>query len=373
MEGNEERIMCKRPLSEKDLTFCLNYEAESEKSAQKEKDEWDFSHLHDFYNKAVHQGCDFSQDMIDSLKTTIVFLQKLKNEVNRRHKVFSESHENKPSGYSRTQNYARIFLKASPSVSSGVGSFGNRLAKKSRNSPMISDIPRQLSSNTIWNMTQKFLTIVPTISVFSPYLSQANPDITIPELGPHYSIRYNEFLRNRFRDTVFLRVSRMPVSSTAAVESSPSIVFHRLLSSFVPLSKEIVIDREENPSEIKQIKHNDDEIFPSDTCGTSPYSTVPFDDKLLLEIGSIQLLPNNANPSQMNNEIMLELIRKREKFIKVVNETNRLREYINDRVKNKENFLMERYKNTKKWQDLMEKNEALKKTIGRPKSRGKYN
>ena len=366
-----ERFPCKRPNSQKDLSYFLSFEPEHDISNQKENNQWNFSQILSIYSNATNQGSELSNELIESFKSTIIFLQKLKNEVIKKHKLFEESHISKINNNNRAP--VRLFLRNSSSnISNSLSNSNSRnQIKKIKKSDSFLEVPRQYSISSLWNLTQKLLSNIPTVENFKKILSKINIDNSIPDLGPHYSLKINDYLRDKHRDPVIIRIPTTFASPTITSNTSPSIVYHRLLSSFLPLSNENIIEKNTPLKEIYFFKQNDDVIFPVDTCGTSNYSIIPFDEKLLFEINSLMLFPDKTIPCQMDNEVMLEIIELKEEYKKLLNHTNLLRENILNILIKNENEIIRRSLNIKKWIQFIEKTDPSKKNIGRPKSRGK--
>jgi hypothetical protein len=208
--------------------------------------------------------------------------------------------------------------------------------------------------------------------MFRPYLVAAQlPDTSVP-LGTHYSIGVNQKLKQKFRN-VQLRLPPAMVETPEQTEISPTVVFHRLLSAFVACDNKPFKPRTpSHPSTAFSFSDFNPAQHPVSYAGTSTYSLVPFEQKLMLEIKAIGLLPDGSAPRLTDNEVMNEITEKNKELGQLVEVSNGLRRQIFAELEKKENRLLQRAEMAKQWASIAPRTEvAPKKDQKRPKTRDK--
>lgn len=114
------------------------------------------------------------------------------------------------------------------------------------------------------------------------------------------------------------------------------------------------------------------EQYPVNVAGTSIYSMCPFEQKLMLEVQSLNLVPEPSGLKMTDNEVMNDIIQKSKELKQVADETNRMKMDLLETLKNKEKELLERKEKSKKWGSVSFKVEqGQKKDLKRPKKRDK--
>jgi hypothetical protein len=208
--------------------------------------------------------------------------------------------------------------------------------------------------------------------MFQPYLAAAQlPETSVP-LGTHYSIGVNQKLKQKFRN-VLLRLPPALVETPEQTEISPTVVFHRLLSAFVPCDhKPFKLRAPAHPSAAFAFSDFSPAQHPVSYAGTSMYSLVPFEQKLMLEIKAIDLIPDRSAPRLTDNEVMNEIIEKNRKLSELVEVSNVLRRQIFAELEKKEEWLLQRAEMAKQWASIAPRQEvAPKKDQKQPKTRDK--
>ena len=233
---------------------------------------------------------------------------------------------------------------------------------------------RSMTSTTIWTNVNKFFAITPTVEKFRQWLSPAELPDTAIQLGPHYSVSINQKLKQKFRNgNVQLRLPPELVETPEQMEISPTVMFHRLLSSFVGCDEEVV-----RPRKVHKVAMNltvpvfSQNMFPSNHPGTTPYSLLPFEQKLMNEVRSLGLTPDGSGPKLTDNEVMNEIMEKSHALGELMRETNALRREMMEELVRKERRLKERAEMAKKWAMIPVKQEqSQKKDQKRAKKRDK--
>lgn len=236
-------------------------------------------------------------------------------------------------------------------------------------------VSKNMNSSTIWNNINKFFTVTPTVEFFRKILTDTKPPDTNIQLGPHYSISVNQKLKLKYKNgNVQLRLPSSIVETPEQTnEISPTVVFHRLLASFVPLDDSQVpenIQRASNPN--LNFATLSPEMYPVNQPGTSSYSLLPFEQKLVLEVHSIGLVPDGSGPKLTDNEVMNDIMEKTQEYQKIIDENNKQRQRILKILLEKEPILLERAARAKKWGQVVIKPETVpKNNQKRPKKRDK--
>lgn len=301
--------------------------------------------------------------------------------------------------------------------------------KDSPNNGSNSSSTKSMTALTIWNNVNKFFVITPTIEQFQSKLQTSElPDTKVP-LGPHYSIGINQKLKQKFKNgNVQLRIP--PGVIAESPEGVTSIIFHRLLASFVTLdvddllsikknqyqenlndesiedesnslkrlnsiSSSEISNESENFNEINQPKiidtsslsyskndsfnnwnyicdYSNMEQFPVNIAGTSFYSMCPFEQKLMLEVQSLNLVPEPSGLKMTDNEVMNDILQKTKELKQITDENNQMKMEFLDTLKSREKDLLDRKEKSKKWGSVSFKVEqGQKKDLKRPKKRDK--
>ena len=222
---------------------------------------------------------------------------------------------------------------------------------------------RSMTATTIWNNVNKFFAVTPTVDRYRQILSPAEPPETAIQLGPHYSVSINQKLKQKFRNgNVQLRLPQELVESPEQMEISPTVVFHRLLSSFVCCD-----EGRYQPRSTQKVVMNlsvpvfSPNQFPVNHPGTAPYSLIPFEQKLVNEVKALGLTPDGNGPKLTDNEVMNEIMEKSKELGELMKETNTLRKEMMEELEKKEKKLIERAEMAKKWATMPVKQEQSQK------------
>jgi hypothetical protein len=231
-----------------------------------------------------------------------------------------------------------------------------------------------MSSSTIWNSVNRFFAVTPTVDLFKPILTAAELTETSIQLGPHYSIAMNQKLKAKFRQgNVQLRLPPALVDAPEQSEVSPTVVFHRLLSAFVPTGTQpfSVTPPVQKCGNFGVSNFNPSQ-FPVNYPGTSTYSMLPFEQKVMLEVKALALVPDGSAPRLTDNEVMNEITEKSQQLAELMQVSNGLRRAILDELEAKQGGLVTRAEMAKQWAAVVPKQEiAPKKEQKRPKKRDK--
>ena len=252
---------------------------------------------------------------------------------------------------------------------------------------------KTMTSLTIWNNVNKFFIVTPTIEMFRTRLQPSEIPDTKIQLGPHYSIGINQKLKQKYKNgNVQLRIP--PEIIAESPEGATSIIFHRLLEAFVTLNindlannnmvktendsgtplnnNEVKISNKINKANEISYEYNTSTQFPVSVAGASVYSIYPFEQKLMLEVQSLNLIPDASGPKMTDNEVMNEIVQKTQELNEVTVRTNKFKQELFELLKKKEKSLLERQEHQKKWGTVSFKPEpATKKEQKRPKKRDK--
>jgi hypothetical protein len=126
-------------------------------------------------------------------------------------------------------------------------------------------------------------------------------------------------------------------------EISPTVLFHRLLSAFVPC--------DERPHRVKGGGHVTGRMdfsefrpsmFPENFAGTSRYSQVSFEQKLILEVKALDLMPDMSMPKLTDNEVMNAMVEKRKELEGLLAVSNGLRKTVLTELEDKQETLLAR-------------------------------
>jgi hypothetical protein len=234
---------------------------------------------------------------------------------------------------------------------------------------------KSMSSATIWNNVNRFFSVTPTMDVHKNHLAGAElPQSTI-QLGTHYSIAINQKLRAKFRNgNVQLRLPQEFVETPDQPEVSPTIVFHRLLSAFVPCDERPYKPKHAQRAGNLHFSNFDPSQFPVNCAGTSAYSLVPFEQKLMIEVRSLDLVPDVSVPKLTDNEVMNDIVETNRELGDAITASNKLREAVRLELEAKEGKLIARAQIAKNWSVAAPRPEvSQKKDHKRPKMRDKLN
>jgi hypothetical protein len=232
-----------------------------------------------------------------------------------------------------------------------------------------------MNSSTIWTNVNRFFAVTPTVKMFRPYLTVIDLPDSLIQLGTHYSIAINQKLKQRFpKGNVQLRLPQALVETPEQSEISPTVVFHRLLSAFVPCDerpfKPKVPPRQVEPAPFSDFNPAQ---YPVNYPGTSTYSLVPFDQKLMLEVRALGLTPDGSAPRLTDNEVMNEIVEKNQELAELLAVSNRLRKAIFTELEKKQGRLLERAEMAKQWATIVPRQEVVpKRDQKRPKQRDKF-
>ena len=376
-------------------------------------DPWNFSSFKKFLEcYLAPNGCtDIS--LYEALHKTIEFFQKLKIEIKKKHKnfeiQFAIPKSQTPIQVQRTVPVTRFILSRSQS-----SSFHPPQEKEQQKAPLKhttrssrerdpDHVPQKpLTSNSIWNSENKFFSTVPTYENYKKYLEVVDEKPEQVELGPHYTITFNEKLKQKFKsDAILLKVPENAVQNSGKFGNFSLVSFRRAIAALVPIvnDDELVEKQKEkeddphNPSfqqdqfiqpidqqgqqkvtqladfEIDDYSKN---LYPTNLFGTSHYSRLSFEEKLSLEVASLGLNPTSGGPCEIDNEIMEEIISLQQEYKKSVESINSLRETISKKLVEDHDKLVEKNEKAKIWQQMVERAEKeAKEKKSRPKSRDK--
>jgi hypothetical protein len=237
-----------------------------------------------------------------------------------------------------------------------------------------------MNASTIWNNVNKFFAVTPTIEMFKTHLGIAEPPETSIQLGPHYSISVNQKLKSKFRNgNVQLRLPQTLVETPEQTEISPTVVFHRLLSAFV-MSDELTHkptrstsdDMGHKPRAAPKFSKFSASQFPVNFPGTSSYSLLPFEQKLMLEVKCLGLVPDVTVPRLTDNEVMNDIMERNKELNEWLRRSNELRRIVMAELEKKEYILKERAELARNWATAVPKTEPTRgKEQKRPKKRDK--
>jgi hypothetical protein len=229
---------------------------------------------------------------------------------------------------------------------------------------------KAMSSSTIWNSVNRFFAVTPTVELFRPILTAAELTESSIQLGPHYSIAMNQKLKAKFKQgNVQLRLPPALVDAPEQSEVSPTVVFHRLLSAFVTFQgkKTSVKPPVQKCGDVGFSNFNPTQ-FPVNYPGTSTYSLLPFEQKVMLEVKALALVPDGSAPRLTDNEVMNEITEKTQELAELMKVSNTLRKTISVELEAKQGGLVGRAEMAKQWAAVVPKQEvAPKKEQKRPK------
>ena len=98
----------------------------------------------------------------------------------------------------------------------------------------------------------------------------------------------------------------------------------------------------------------------------------PFEQKLMLEVQSLNLIPEPSGLKMTDNEVMNDIIDKTKELRQVTDETNKMKTCLLETLKKEEKRLLERKEKSKKWGTVSFRVEqGPKKDLKRPKKRDK--
>ena len=376
----------KRPAGRKSVKNILSLENLNVEN--EDFDIWTFHSLRLFLDKLLNPKTNGPCiSTTDALQKNIEFFKKIISDLQEKHKSFEESfaapirphiqfhpvRKQMP----RTQS---LVLKEEPQETKLVRSTSTRNIKNQDEQPQ-----KHMTSQTIWNTTQKFFGTVPTVDIFKNYLSQVEDKPQIVQLGPHYSIAINQKLRQKFKnETVQIKVPDFLVRQNSFIGNTPIVNFNRIIAALIPvtnidnniernvepLQKNSVLEFPQNLNDFS-IEENSKVMFPTETPGTSYYSKLSFEEKLSLEIASLGLNPSEGDASQTDNEVMNEIMILQEQYKKSTQQTNKLREMISNKLQENQQKLKERNEKNRIWAQMIEKAEKESKSKSKPKIRDK--
>ena len=394
----------KRPAGNKTISFCLSQSIDDDiEFEQKKREEYDFSGFQKLYESIISIPKDekMSPEQVHQLRESLQYFLKLKSEITKKYceaqekyakqvpsinefqrkvdirkqgimRSFSTRVSFKP--FQPTPQQQPIVVEQQATIDSSEKA--SRKFKKIAITPdsTISSSPsKQLSSMTLWNQENKFLGTIPTEAVLAPFLYPITMIHKRGQLGQHYSIKFNEKLRHKFKnDAVQIRVPLTLSSPSSQLQVSSEMIFHRMLSALVPLAKERSIERTSKTVEQQPgIIQNDEEIHPN-AYGTSTYTAIPFEEKLILEIQSLGLNPDKSLPLQLDNEIARDYDDVNAEYMKSLETTNKMRENILKKLKQAEPELAIKAAKRKRHQQSTDKGDSQKKSSSKKKSRKQY-
>ena len=246
---------------------------------------------------------------------------------------------------------------------------------------------RSINSNTIWHNTQKFFQTIPTYAKLEKYLKPSKRPDTNIQLGPHYSISINEKLRKKFSNgNVLIRLPSSILDSPEHTKISATEIFHRLLSSFVPVNDYDNLDSNkisDSNSELNNHNNHNNTLnesqthfndlsssdfrhsiqnsssIPTEVAGTTLYSRLPFEQKLMMEVEFLDLKPNSSIPRMADNEVMSDILEKAKIYSRTIRKTNKIKKQIIAKLLEKEPLFRKREEQKKEWSKFIIPPETL--------------
>ena len=392
----------KRPVGRKAVDRILHVDEDEQKFES--FDNWKFSTFRTFLEKYLIAGegkLDLS--LADAIRNNITFFQNLRLEIQQRHKSFEESFARPIVSVQPKQQSTRIMPvtrhQIARSQSKAVSLQKTPTQKttpkekptsKSRNQSHHDDY-KHFTSQTIWQLTQKFFGTVPTPETYKKYMKGMEVSPSNVPLGPHYSIALNQKLKKRFNNESIALVVPTAVASTSYIGSVPIVPLHRALAAFVPVS-DIEVNAKADVETVQPVPSStpgegehpgpvtnlidfdideDETTFPAGQPGTSQYSKLSFDEKLSLEFASVGLVPDKIGVGQTDNEVMNDILILEEEFKRSAEQTNQLREMIETKLIERQKELQEKIEKTKLWVQMIEKAEKENKAKPKQKNRDK--
>ena len=250
------------------------------------------------------------------------------------------------SGLSNTSRYSGANRNgiAHVIVSQTTGSIKNH---PKRNCQSYTEPTKGMNSSTIWNNVGRFFAVVPTVENFKQYLEASQVPEYKTQLGQHYSIEINQKLKQKYKNgNVQLR---LPPSLSAQMVVTESIVFYRLLSGFVKCKN----DNNSRSEEAGIV-----EKFPDNYFGTSPYSLLPFEQKIKIEINALGLHPIKSDTLVTDGEVMKEIVDKTQELKDTIENNNKLKMRVLNELKEKENTFIKRAERAKLWNSVIVKQDS---------------
>jgi hypothetical protein len=181
----------------------------------------------------------------------------------------------------------------------------------------------------------------------------------------------NQKLKTKFKQgNVQLRFPPALVDAGVS-DGSPTLLFHRLLSAFVPTDVKVFKPKQaQRPCGTVTFSNFNPSQFPVNYAGTSTYSQLPFEQKLTMEVRALSLVPDGSAPRLTDNEVMGEIMDKSQQLSQLMQESNALRSSILAELEAKQKTLAARAEMAKQWAALPPKLETpSKKEQKRPKKR----
>ena len=369
-------------------------------------DPWSFSSLKQFLDSFLSPNGSADISLYEALHENIDFFQKLKIELKKKHKNFEVQF-----ALPKSQTASQRSVPAPRFILSRSASSAVHLPQEEKPKAPLKHTTRATrerdpdhvpqkpyTSNSIWNSVYRFFSTVPTYDQFKKYLEVIDDKPEQVELGQHYSITFNEKLKQKFKsDAILLKVPENAVQPTGKFGNVPIVSFRRVVAALVPIvddkkltEQQKEADNEGTTNSYQQVQFVDPQsqqrmnqladfeiddysknLNPTNLFGTSHYSRLNFEEKLSLEVASLGLDPTSGGPCEIDNEIMEEIISLQQEYKKSVESINTLRETISKKLIEEHDKLVERNEKAKKWTQMVEKAEKEAKEKKRPKSRDK--
>ena len=394
----------KRPAANKKIGYCLTQTLDEDvEFEQKKREDYDFSGFQKLYDSIISlpEGAKMSPEQVVQFRESIQYFIKLKSEISKKYMEASEKYSKEFHPHvTENQKQASLLkhgIMRSLSVRISFDPSSQNLPKQqpvpepppepkeqtTRKYKKIAITPesttssqpaRQLSAMSIWTQENKFLGVVPTEANLSAYLYPITMVHKRGQLGQHYSIKFNEKLRHKFKnDSVQIRVPLTLASPALQLQQSSEMTFHRLLCALVPLAKEKNIEKTSKTVEQHSvIIQNDEEIYPN-AMGTSTYTSIPFEEKIMLEIYSLGLNPDKTLSLQLDNEIARDFDDVNTEYIQSLEKTNKMRAKILQKLKEAEPELLKKAAKRRRNPPVIERSETPKKSTPKKKRRQQFN
>ena len=331
--------------------------------------------------------------MVEAINNNISFFQNIRLELQKRHQIFEESFS-RPITLASSTRYipvTRHAISRSTSISFQPNIQPVQQVKQTKRHKKTDDSTdhnvKPMTSQTIWNSINRFFGVSPTAESFQQYLNPIEEKIAVTPLGQHYSIAYNQKLRQRFKnDNVRIKVPDYVDIPSKKIGDFNVVSSHRLLAALIPVvhddseaSLETMADHapDEEHSKVQptndfKLDNSNENLYPTNVFGTSYYSKLSFEAKLSLEVISLDLKPSSDQPEEIDSEVMNDLVNLKSEYTKIIEKTNKSRSTIITNLKAIQEKLAIKHEKYKIWAQMIEKAEKENKTkSGRPKNRDK--
>lgn len=391
-EPNPPRIRSKRPLGRK-TSVNFDVAAENDEQSNELDDVWGFNSMKIFLDKVMNQNEHPSISVIEAINNNITLFQNIRLNLQKKYQKFEESFSRPvtPVTFVRHIPVTRSAISRSQSISFQPNIQPVSVIKPTKRMKKSKEAAehhqKPLTSQSIWNSINRFFSSPPTRDAFRQFLSPIEEKITSVPLGQHYSILYNQKLKQKFKtDAVFIKTPEYVEYTTKKIGDLNVVSSHRLLAALIPIQRENVDnsntnigDPNDEGDQGKFQTTNDftidvfnESLYPTNVRGTSFYSKLSFEEKISLEVMAIGLNPVDEQYEEIDNEIMNDIANLRGEYAKIVEKTNQTRMGIIADLVKREDLLVAKQEKYKIWAAMIEKAEKENKLkSGKPKNRDK--